>query len=45
MEQRVERLQKITAFITAATALILGVNIYKGAGQQRWLELLTLAAV
>lgn len=45
MEQRVERLQKITAFITAATALILGVIFYNGAGEQGWLVLLSLAAV
>lgn len=45
MEQRVERLQKITALITAATALILGVIFYNGAGEQGWLVLLSLAAV
>ena len=40
-----ERLQKITAFITAPTALNLGVNIYKGAAEQGWLVLLSLAEV
>ncbi|HBG09210.1 MAG: GGDEF domain-containing protein [Firmicutes bacterium] len=44
-QQRVEQLQKIIVFVTAAAALVLGVVFYNGAGWRDWPVLIGLSLV